>query len=62
MNKAIGFIKEAYVELTKATWLSRKQVIQSTIFVFIVVILVALYINLVDSGLSLLLRKLLGGR
>jgi preprotein translocase subunit SecE len=62
IDKGVKFVKEAYSELTKATWLNRTQVIQSTIFVFIIVLLISAYINLVDFGLSKLLRVILGGR
>lgn len=62
INKAVQFIKEAYSELTKSTWLSRKHVVQSTILVFVIVILVAAYVNAIDFGLSLLIGAILGGR
>ena len=62
MNKAIEFGKEAYSELSKATWLTRKQVFQSTIFVFMVVIVFAIYVSVIDFGLSRLLTAVLGGR
>jgi preprotein translocase SecE subunit len=50
------------MELKKSVWLSRAQMIQSTIFVFIVVGIIALYIGGVDFVLSSLLSKILGGR
>ena len=62
MDKAIQFFREAYSELSKATWLTRSQVIQSTIFVFVVVIVVAAYVNLIDVGLGKLLGMVIGGR
>jgi len=62
MNRAINFFKEAYIELKKSVWLSRQQMIQSTIFVFIVVGIVALYVSGIDFALSRLLSWLLGGR
>ena len=55
------FMKEAYSELTKATWMPRKQVVQSTIFVFVIVTAVALYINGIDFVLARILRFVLGG-
>lgn len=59
INKGVKFVKEAYSELTKVTWLKKAQVVQSTIFVFIIVLLISAYINLVDFGLSNLLRFIL---
>lgn len=61
MNKAINFLRESYMELKKSIWLSRAQMIQSTIFVFIVVGLVALYIAIIDLLLSKGLGAIIGG-
>jgi len=57
-----SFVKEAYQELTKCTWLARGDVMRSTIAVSVVVILVAIYVSLVDFGLKILLGSILGGR
>jgi len=62
MERVTGFFKEAYSELSKASWLPRNQVVQSTIFVFMVVIVVAAYVNIIDFGLARLLETVLGGR
>ena len=61
MNKAINFLRESYFELKKSVWLSRAQMIQSTIFVFIVVGLVALYIAVIDLLLGKGLGLIIGG-
>ena len=61
MNKAINFFRESYFELKKSVWLSRAQMVQSTIFVFIVVGLVALYIAVIDLLLSKGLGLIIGG-
>ena len=55
-------MKEVYLELTKVTWLGRKDVMRSTVAVSFVVILIAIYISLVDLGLSTMLKAILGGR
>ncbi|MBI4656999.1 MAG: preprotein translocase subunit SecE [Elusimicrobia bacterium] len=62
MDKIRKFLKEVYEELSKVTWLSRKDVVRSTIAVSVVVILVAIYITVVDFGLSIFIDNLLGGR
>jgi preprotein translocase SecE subunit len=62
MNKITSFIKEVYQELSKATWLGKKDVMRSTIAVSFVVILVSIYISLVDFGLNAALKTILGGR
>ncbi|MBQ4493182.1 MAG: preprotein translocase subunit SecE [Elusimicrobiaceae bacterium] len=62
MTKIINFFKESYGELKKSVWLSRSQMIQSTIFVFIVVGIVTLYISIIDWGLAGILGSVIGGR
>lgn len=57
-----SFFKEAYGELKKATWLSRMEMVQSTVVVVILVFLVAIYIAGVDFVLSILLGSIMGGR
>ena len=61
MNKAINFFRESYFELKKSVWLSRAQMVQSTIFVFIVVGLVALYFAVIDLLLTKGLGMIIGG-
>ena len=61
MNKAIQFIKDSVAELKKSTWLSRQEVIQSTILVGIVVVLVSAYVGLIDFGLTRILGAIVGG-
>ncbi|WP_458401663.1 preprotein translocase subunit SecE [Candidatus Avelusimicrobium sp.] len=62
MNKAVNFLKECVSELKKSTWLSRKEVIQSTILVGIVVALTSAYVSGIDFGLTRVLGLLVGGR
>ena len=61
MNKAINFFRESYFELKKSVWLSRAQMMQSTLFVFVVVGLVALYIAVIDLLLTKGLSLVIGG-
>jgi preprotein translocase subunit SecE len=61
MNKVIQFIKDSVAELKKTTWLSRQEVIQSTILVGIVVVLVSAYVGLIDFGLTRILGAVVGG-
>ncbi len=62
MNKIIGFLKEVYGELTKVTWLARKDVVRSTIAVSFVVVLVAIYVSVLDMGLNIFIKSIIGGR
>ena len=61
MNKAINFLKESVAELRKSKWLSRQEVFTSTILVGVVVLLVAVYVSVIDYGLTELLGKVIGG-
>ena len=61
MKKAINFLKECVAEMKKSTWLSRKEVMQSTILVAIVVALTSAYVSIIDFGLNRMIGKLLGG-
>ena len=62
MKKAIDFLKECVAEMKKSTWLSRKEVVQSTILVAIVVALTSAYVGIIDYGLTELLGFFVGGR
>ena len=62
MNKAISFLKQSVAELKKSTWLTRKEVVQSTILVAIVVALVDAYVSIIDFGLTKVLGLIVGGR
>ena len=61
MNKAISFVKESVGELKKSTWLTRQEMVQSTILVMIVVALVSAYVGLIDFGLTRVLGFFVGG-
>lgn len=62
MEKATSFVKEAWGELQKATWLSRKEVMQSTLLVVVFVLIISAYINVIDFGLAQVLKTIFGGR
>ncbi len=57
--KVVQFLKEALAELKKVTWLSRKEVIASTIVVIILVMIIALYVGVIDFVLARILGVLL---
>ncbi|MGQ0645814.1 MAG: preprotein translocase subunit SecE [Elusimicrobiota bacterium] len=48
MKRLIEFIKEAYEELKKVTWLTRPQMIASTWLVILFMIAMSIYIGAVD--------------
>lgn len=62
MNKAIQFFKDAYFELTKVTWLGKKEVVATTVVVVVFVIILALFVSFVDVILSNILGVILNLR
>ena len=60
IEKSIQFLREVRIELKKVTWPTRKQTIGSTVVVMVLVMLIALYLALVDLGLTSLVRAVLG--
>jgi preprotein translocase subunit SecE len=55
----IQFFREVRVELGKVAWPSRKQTIGSTAVVIIFVFMIALFLGVVDFGLSNIIRLIL---
>ena len=62
MNKTVQFFKDAFFELTKVTWLSKKEVVATTVVVIVFVIIMALFVGVVDMILSGLLGVILNLR
>jgi preprotein translocase subunit SecE len=54
------FIREVRQEVSKVTWPTRKETTVTTIMVFIMVTLAAVFFLLVDWGLSHLVKLVLG--
>lgn len=59
-EKVVQFVKEVQIELKKVVWPTRKDTIASTTVVLILVIIIAIYLGLVDLGLSRVIRAILG--
>lgn len=58
-QKAVQFLKEALAELKKVSWLSRKEVVASTIVISLLIAVVAVYVGFTDFVLSRLLGMIL---
>lgn len=59
IGKSLQFFREVKVELKKVAWPSRKQTIGSTVVVVVLVFIVALFLGIVDMGLSHLVQLVL---
>lgn len=53
------FLREVKTELIKVTWPSKKDTLSGTAVVLIAVFIIALFLGIVDSGLSNLIKELL---
>ncbi len=58
-GKITQFIREVKTELKKVTWPPRKETIASTSVVIVLVFIIALFLFIVDQGLSFIIRKIL---
>ncbi len=53
------FLREVKTELKKVTWPSRKDTLSGTVVVLVTVFIMAIFLGLVDTGLSNLIKVLL---
>jgi len=53
------FMNEVKVEAKKVTWPERKETVQATLMVFVMVIFIAGFLWLVDLGLSALVQQVI---
>ncbi len=58
-ESAKQFLREVKTELKKVTWPSRKDTLSGTIVVLVAVFIIAIFLGIVDSGLSKLIKELL---
>jgi preprotein translocase SecE subunit len=56
----VQFLKESYYELRKSSWLTRREAIDSTRAVVVLVALISLYVAGIDFVLSIVLGAVLG--
>lgn len=58
-KKITQFLREVIEELRKVSWSDRKQTIGSAVVVILLVIAIAIFVGLVDFGLSVILGILM---
>jgi len=59
-QEGFAFAREAAVETRKVVWPSRKETIQTTVAVFVMVLVMAIFLWIVDVGFLWMVQKLLG--
>ncbi|MFH1541247.1 MAG: preprotein translocase subunit SecE [Elusimicrobiota bacterium] len=60
IQKSVQFVKEAIEELKKVTWLSRKDVVASTVVISILIIIISVFIGIIDLILIIVVKLILG--
>ncbi|MDR3243931.1 MAG: preprotein translocase subunit SecE [Elusimicrobiota bacterium] len=48
LKKTVQFFREAYYELTKVTWLGRKEVVATTIVITFFIIIMSIFVSVAD--------------
>ena len=61
-SKITDYMHGVQLEMKKVTWLSKKEMLGSTMIVGIFAVFIAVFLFFVDFGLSEFVSKLLGGR
>ena len=62
INKISQYFNGVQLEMKKVTWLSKKEMLGSTIIVGVFSVLIAIFLFVVDFGLSEFVSRLLGGK
>ena len=59
VRQSIGFFKEAWQELKRVHWPTRKETYAATVVVLILVLIIAVFLAMVDFGLTRAIEALL---
>lgn len=59
-KQSLGFISESVAEARKVVWPTRKETIQTTLVVFVLVIIMAAFLAVVDIGFAFMVQWLMG--
>jgi preprotein translocase subunit SecE len=62
IRKITDYMHGVQLEMKKVTWLSKEEMLGSTMIVGIFAVFIAVFLFFVDFGLSEFVSKLLGGR
>ena len=62
INKISQYFNGVQIELKKVTWLSKQEMLGSTIIVGVFSVFIAIFLFIIDFGLSELVSRLLGGK
>lgn len=59
-KNALGFIGDSVAEAKRVVWPTRKETIQTTVAVFVLVLIMAAFLALVDIGFAYMVQWLMG--
>ena len=59
-QRSLGFVGESVVEARKVVWPTRKETIQTTMVVFVLVVIMAAFLAVVDIGFAYMVQWLMG--
>jgi len=62
IRKIIEYVNGVQLEIQKVNWLSKKEMIGSTVIVGIFAISIAIFLFFIDFGLSEFISRILGGK
>mgnify|MGYP000494619895 FL=1 len=62
INKISQYFNGIQLEMKKVTWLSKQEMLGSTVIVGVFSILIAIFLFIIDFGLSEFISRLLGGK
>ena len=62
IQKISQYFNAVQVEMKKVTWLSKKEMMGSTIIVGVFSVLVAIFLFIVDFGVTQFISRLIGGQ
>ena len=62
ISKITDYVNGVQLEMKKVTWLSKEEMLGSTMIVGVFAVFIAVFLFFVDFGLSEFVSKLLGGR
>ena len=62
IQKISQYINGVQIEMKKVTWLSKQEMMGSTIIVGVFSVLIAIFLFIVDFGVSQFISRLIGGK
>ncbi len=62
IQKISQYFSDVQVEMKKVTWLSKEEMLGSTVIVGVFSVMIALFLFFVDFGLSEFVSRIIGGK